>query len=188
MSSENLYHESYNIPVIYSSPEHSIVGIEEVEPVPSNILIRQVGKVNWSNSKPRRAGLILYDQKGVYLGVDNRSKELTDFGGEINYINEDTISGSLREYSEETLGAFPQFSWFNIFSSYAILSDSIVIFLVKVDDIDHLIEEFRDRKSKKKLVELDDILHLNWKEIETYPIYDRIKPLLLYALENYDWK
>ncbi len=155
----------------------------------SNILIRKAGTINWTNSKPRRAGIILYNNTGLYLGVDSFSEELTDFGGEINYINEDTITGSIREYKEETLETLPQLTWFDIFSASAVLSDSIVIFLIRANsDLQPMIEDFHIRKNDYRVVELSDIRHINWEDIEKLPIYGRVRPLLLFAVQNYDWK
>jgi len=159
-----------------------------ITPRVTNVLIRNVGEVNWANSCPKRAGIILYDEKGLYLGVDSYTKELTDFGGEINYINEDTISGSIREYKEETLKTFPSLSWFDIFNAKVVLSDSIVIFLVRVyEDLTPLIKDFNKKKIGKRMLELSDILYIRREDIEKYKIYRRIQPLLSFVLENYDW-
>jgi len=158
-----------------------------ITPRATNILIRNVGEVNWANSFPKRAGIILYDDNGLYLGVDSYTKELTDFGGEINYINEDTISGSIREYKEETLKTFPSLSWFDIFNAKVVLSDSIVIFLVRVyEDLTPLIKDFNKKKIGIRMLELSDILYIRKEDIENYKIYRRIKPLLEFVLENYD--
>lgn len=154
----------------------------------SNILIVNAGEVNWSESQPKRAGIILYDSKGFYMGLDNYHKELTDFGGEINYINEDTLSGALREYKEETLGTFPELNWYRLFTSRAIISDSIVIFLIKTDqDLSDNVELFRKKRQGQKRIELDDILYIHKENVLNYPIFHRIRSMMSYVMDHFDW-
>lgn len=64
-----------------------------------------------ANITPERGGVILYTiyQKRLYIGlaIDSASHDLTDFGGRIYYDTDpNCITGSLREFHEETLGIF----------------------------------------------------------------------------------
>lgn len=153
------------------------------------VLIERAGKVNWTNSTPARAGILLYDDEGVYMGIDNFTQELTDFGGEINYINEDTIKGSIREYDEETLHTFPELTWSDIFNCDVVLSDNIAMFLVRVKgDMTEYIKKFKLKKNITRVVELTDIKYIKREDLDDYCIYKRIRPLVKYAVENYDWK
>lgn len=151
----------------------------------NKILLLKAGFVNWTLSKPKRAGIIVYDKEGFYMGVDYPSNELTDFGGEINYVNEDTIVGSIREYNEETLGSFPKLNWYEVFSSYAVISDSIVIFLFKTESpLDKFIEKFKENIKLVKSFEISNILYIKREDIVKFPIYAKIKPMILHILDK----
>lgn len=158
---------------------------EPLEPI-----IVKAGHVNWTTSKPSRSGIILYDKKGLYLGVDNNSKDLTDLGGEIHYIYEDAILGAIREYEEESLKCLPKLNWLQLYSSYVILGNSIVIFLVKIDQdkkIEDYIEAFRNIKKTKRYLEISDIVYVPIEQVKNTKIYKRIKPLLDHAIDHYLW-
>ncbi len=65
--------------------------------------------VNPEELKTSRAGVIPYViiNNSIYflLGVDNRTKELTDFGGGVK-ASENSIEGAIREFREETNSIF----------------------------------------------------------------------------------
>lgn len=151
-------------------------------------IVIKADRVNWSASKPKRGGIVLCDNKGFYLGVDNNTKDLTDLGGEIHYICEDAILGSIREYEEEGLKCLPQLNWLKLFSSYVILGNSIVIFLIKIDvDLDNYMKEFRQIKKIRKHVEISDIVYVEKDKIKDVKIYEKIRPLIEYAAANFPW-
>lgn len=151
----------------------------------NTILIKPVGEVNWNTSRPQRAGIILYDQKGLYLGVDSQTKDLTDFGGEINYVNEDTITGAIREYTEETLGVFPKLTWFDVFNSKVILANNIVVFLVKIDtDLTPFIQSFKNNKNG--FDEISDIQYVSVDNVQDCVIYSRVRSLLLHMVNSWE--
>lgn len=78
---------------------------------------KAVNVLPWSSAEQRimsikahRGGIIPFFEgnKRLYcLGVDRKFGELTDFGGGISYIRDGgPLQGALREFHEETLGAF----------------------------------------------------------------------------------
>jgi len=64
---------------------------------------------NLGNIKTQRSGIIPFTimNKSIYflLGIDNVSKELTDFGGGVKKT-ENAITGAFREFQEETNNIF----------------------------------------------------------------------------------
>lgn len=152
-----------------------------------DIILTKAARVNWTASKPRRGGIVLCDDKGFYLGVDI-TKDLTDLGGGIHYVCEDTLMGSIREYNEEGLKCLPQLNWLKLFTSYVVLSNSLVIFLIKIDeDLSTYIQEFRHAKKVRRKLEISDIVYVERKDIKNVKLYSKIRPLLEYAAENYPW-
>ena len=96
-----------------------------------------VRDLDLENVKPQRAGVILYTyhQNNIYfgVGVDTKSKDLTDFGGGIQYkLNKDgnVIRGALREFAEETLEIFKPL-YFNDIKDCPVIydKDNLIIFV-----------------------------------------------------------
>jgi hypothetical protein len=154
----------------------------------SDIVICKASKINWKNSRPRRAGIVLFDNEGFYLGVDTRTGDLTDFGGQVTYANEDAITGAIREYNEETLDVFPNLDWLDVYNCNVIVTHSVVIFLVHVSgSMIRYLDFFQDKMVNMKFSELKGIKYAKRSDLETLKIFSLIRPLLIYARDNYDW-
>lgn len=69
-----------------------------------------VRHVDWTKYNIKRAGVIPYTVINGHvhfcLGVDFKTKELTDFGGGIRDSDESPLHGALREFREESNGVF----------------------------------------------------------------------------------
>jgi hypothetical protein len=145
--------------------------------------IRRVCEVNWSTTHPIRGGFIIYtiDSRGkiyVGLGVDNRSGELTDFGGGIKYRRDPTaLHGAIRELMEETLSIFGPVDISNpaIQQSPVILTSNMIIIFVRVqldgngsrESRETISRRFRDRVRYLKCPEVRDIIWLNIKKFKS---------------------
>ncbi len=74
----------------------------------NHVLCKTVKEINLDLVTPQRAGVILYTVKDgellFGLGIDTRSRQLTDFGGGVSYRKDlNAIFGALREFDEESL-------------------------------------------------------------------------------------
>lgn len=108
------------------------------------ITISTAGECMEASITPERAGIIIYTiyHKQLYIGlaVDSASHDLTDFGGRIYYDNDfDCITGSLREFHEESLGLFDPITSEQV-KGYTTVYDShnLIMFLhldVKPNDV-----------------------------------------------------
>jgi len=76
-----------------------------------SIVCSEVRHLSLDKPHIQRGGVIVYTryigQLYFALGVDSGTGELTDFGGGISYRRDaNAVTGSLREFHEETLGVF----------------------------------------------------------------------------------
>ena len=88
--------------------------------------------------KPLRGGVIVYtrvdDKLYFCFGIDRDTQEMTDFGGGIGYKSRDKniITGSLREFSEESLGVFGRINECYVKNSLCIYDDSVMIIFLSL--------------------------------------------------------
>lgn len=113
----------------------------------------KVKNIDLTSVKPQRAGVVLYTfiENNLYLGfgIDNKSKEITDFGGHVYYKqNKDgnVINGALREFHEETLNIFSEFHSSVINECEVLYDESNLIIFLHIDINPHKISScFNDK-------------------------------------------
>lgn len=100
------------------------------------ISVRRVKDIPNRDKNQKRAGVIVYTIRDglIYfgLGVDADYGALTDFSGGIRYSIEDTLTGALREFQEESLGVFGDISREQLDSSLAVYSESMMTIFIYV--------------------------------------------------------
>lgn len=140
----------------------------------SNVFYKKIVKeINLNMVKPPRAGVILYTKMNnefyFGLGIDNDSKELTDFGGGISYKERDknVIEGALREFKEETLGIFGHIQFEDVLEAPIIYNNDILI-LFKYTDLDpnFIRNEFLIAYQHHQNCEVSDIVWLSTSELK----------------------
>lgn len=77
----------------------------------TQVVKTKIENINLTYVRPRRAGVIIYTyyNGSIYfgLGLDSRTHDLTDFGGQISYYSDkNVVNGLIREFEEETLNIF----------------------------------------------------------------------------------
>jgi len=126
--------------------------------------------LNWSRVKPSRAGVIPYinTSKGVVFafGLDTQYRELTDFGGGVSYKKDKTaVIGALREFKEESLGVFGDFSPKSVSDSFVIYNSEIMILFHKVNvEPETINEQFHKKLKNEESPEVCDIVWLGEEE------------------------
>lgn len=153
--------------------------------------IGTVSKFKRTKLKPSRGGVICYTQHNgqtkYCLGVDRRSEDLTDLAGHINYKKESAVTGSLREFHEESLSIFRKYMNYDLDMARAIYDKNNLIIFVEVDiDPKEAIDLFNIKLSKCVLPEVTQLVWLS--EMELYavinnwaterPLYSRVKGCL----------
>ncbi len=110
-------------PKVHVRSEPSI-GIKRVKDIPQKDKIQS------------RAGVIVYTNNNgrIYfgLGIDTKYGAYADFSGGIKYSIEDTLTGAIREFNEESLGVFDEISKEQIENSLAIYSDTMMTILIYI--------------------------------------------------------
>lgn len=154
---------------------------------------------------PERAGVILYTvyQKQLYIGlaVDSASHDLTDFGGRVYYDADlNCITGSLREFHEETLGIFDPISA-DLVEDYTTVYDNnnLIMFLHLNVNPNTVSEKFLSVHNKHVTL-MGDSAHRNlevcgitWLTISAFiaavdkygTIYERVRKVLQHVK---DWR
>jgi len=145
--------------------------------------------VNWNSSRPKRAGIILYDDNYYYLAIDTKTGDITDCGGKVIYPHEDAITGAIREFNEETLFVFPKIEWMDLYNSDVLIDDDIVIFLLKINyNVHDYKQKFLEKKSVSLYTEISNIIRINKdgknKELYKDKIYPLIKNCMSLILED----
>lgn len=97
-----------------------------------------VNHINLSKVKPPRAGVIPYISTPQGLkyafGLDTNYRELTDFGGGVSYKRDKTaINGALREFKEESLGVFGDYTPKDVMNNVVIYNKDLMIVFIPVD-------------------------------------------------------
>jgi hypothetical protein len=152
-----------------------------------------VKNLNLDYVKPQRAGIIMYtvckDATYFGLGLDDRTHDLTDFGGTVRYkLNENAITGALREFQEETLEIFEPLTKDMIQNCPVIYDECNLIIFVHVQvDPDSACkafnEKYRSLADKFPCPEVCGIMWLSWEEFrrnikEHGDLYPRVQKFL----------
>lgn len=155
-----------------------------------------VYNLNLSNLNIERGGVILYTfiDNNIYFGfgVDNKSKDLTDFGGGIKKRDGNAIRGCLREFQEESLGIFKKLTYDDVKMSPVIYNrHSMIIFIKHNLDCNYIRETFINCsqefiKNNKKIEIIDikwislNLLHelLSCDNSKNIKIYNRVANML----------
>lgn len=159
-----------------------------------NFVIKTTVKnLDLKNTKPERAGIIIYTtvKKVLYfgLGLDSRTHDLTDFGGRIIYKIENVIEGAIREFKEETLGIFEDITYENIKDCPVIYDDKNLIIFVHIDINPNLIcltfnKKYNEIKSKDSYKHLE-ICAITWLSLKEFKLVIRKKGTLFSRLQNF---
>lgn len=152
--------------------------------------VGRVKEIDWEKKKPPRAGIIVYnfyqDKVLLCMGVDRKTKELTDFGGGISYkLDKNAIRGAIREFTEESLGVFGEIEEKDLAECVvAYTCNMAIIFLPLACNPEEITKLFISRYSKEKVGEVSS---LAWMEAKTFlttlykkkKIYIRVYKLLM---------
>jgi hypothetical protein len=121
-----------------------------------------IGVENGITPKRSRGGIIPYcienDLTYFCFGVDRKFQQYTDFGGGIKK-HETSLSGSLREFHEESGKAFGDCGEKDMDSSLFILSNNLIIYFLPVS---------REKKglSRKDFIPNDEISDIKWMSLD----------------------
>lgn len=142
----------------------------------------------------KRAGVIpyLYTPEGtVYvLSRDRKYKTPGAFSGHVER-NELPIHAALREFKEESLGSFGEFTAKQVEDCYAIYNDKELLIFIPVALTQEIVEEtFKDRvRSNTDTSELlfftRDDLEATLAGFGTETIHRRIRYLIMQTIDNY---
>lgn len=119
---------------------------------------------------PRRGGVVVVsrDPNGELVfgfGVDNKSKEITDFGGGIAYSREKETptGGALREFCEESAGIFQnKIDYSNITDIPVVIYQNIFIMFVPINysSLDEISKEYQNLTNQNPKREISKIVWL----------------------------
>lgn len=146
----------------------------------------RVEDIDWNLTRPIRGGVIIcnIDPSGeIYfgLGVDEKTGELTDFGGGIKYRQDSSpIHGALRELTEETLSVFGYIDPKDpaVQKSPIIVSSKMMIMFIRIEiseERERVSERFRNRVKYATNPEIKDIIWLNLQSFKTLILTDPTK-------------
>ena len=159
-----------------------------------------------------RAGIIIYTIKNgeifFLLGIDRRTRELTDFGGgcKNKQNKESLIDAGWREFKEESCGIFEDvISKENLYSSIVVTNNNYdtAIFFVKVDNswLETAEESFKNAQRILKSLDInteseEENIAIKWihekhfKEIafnrKKQCMWSRIQSFLIKNIESYN--
>lgn len=146
--------------------------------------------------KPSRAGIIVYttyrDRVLFCMGTDTATKDLTDFGGGINYKKDfDAVGGAIREFGEESLNVFGKLDRKDLNNCLAVYSDNIMIIFVRINVFPKVISSiFKERVKNEKNPEVSKLSWLTTDQLYQYirnenvdgvSMYSKVRTLLFYA-------
>lgn len=138
---------------------------------------KKVKDIDLDLVRPQRGGVILYtkinNEIRFGLGVDTRTGEYTDLAGGISYkqnCDKNVVDGSLREFSEETLGIFGEITYDQVLENLAIYNFNIFILFMTIEyneNINVLFQEQYDAQIKRKITpEVSNIVWLTMSEFK----------------------
>ena len=126
--------------------------------------IDHIKNINWDKVRPQRGGVIPYTIKDgeVYfgLGVDTKTGDITDLGGGIRYKKDgDAVTGSLREFMEESLCVFGAYTPDNVKNNVVVYTNSMMIIFVHFDvNMEQINEIFDSRVKTSKYSEISSLI------------------------------
>jgi hypothetical protein len=133
--------------------------------------VSKVRDVDWQEHRPIRAGFIIYTTYLGYqlfcCGIDRKTSEITDFGGGISYKRDkSTLSGALRELTEESLGVFGSFNEEQLMDSVVCYNNYMAIFFLHLDcDILAVTSLFDRRFRSERTAEVSS---LAWMDLDRF--------------------
>lgn len=128
--------------------------------------IDYIKDVDWTKVKPQRGGVVPYTVRDgeVYfgLGIDTKTGDITDFGGGIRYKKDgDAVTGSLREFMEESLCIFGAYNMETVKNTVVVYTDSIMIIFLHFDvDMEQVNEIFDSRVRISRYSEISSLIWL----------------------------
>lgn len=134
-----------------------------------NKKLNVVEDIDWSLQKQKRSGVIPYfkiDEEIYFImGVDSVSLDYADFGGGVcDYKDKNSIHTALREFEEESLSIFGNFSFEDVQKQYVIHDQNMLILFLNLgiqDEKDIL--DIHDKFDKRLKEELNpEIIALTW--------------------------
>lgn len=135
-------------------------------------------EINWMRNTPRRGGVVLLDlsSKRLGFGIDVPTGEITDFGGSIRR-REHPLTGSLREFREESLGVFSV----NFNNPLVALSREMMIIFVPFEgDIEECQKCFHENLKKIRFPEVKDIIWIPLEDLEQVLKTGRYEKSIMY--------
>ncbi|HSW76899.1 MAG TPA: hypothetical protein VLG50_07625 [Candidatus Saccharimonadales bacterium] len=158
-----------------------------------NIIYKKIVKeLDLDIIKPPRAGVILYTKYNnafwFGLGVDAKSKDLTDFGGGISYKeNHDkhVIAGAIREFNEESLNIF-NFTMNDFLESPVIYNNQcLIIFKYITCDIDHIKSLFRQRHDEMINHHIiPEVCDMTWLHVNDFKQCINVRGKMFHRVQN----
>ena len=128
--------------------------------------INCVKNVNWERIKPQRGGIIPYtiyeDEVYFGLGVDTQTGDMTDFGGGIRYKKDgDAVTGSLREFMEESLCVFGSYESDSVSNNIVVYNDTIMIVFIHFElNMEKINRIFDSRVKNSNFAEISSLIWL----------------------------
>lgn len=167
----------------------------------SRIMINTVENIDWNVVKPQRGGVIVYTiyENNLYfgLGIDEKTSDISDFGGGIRYKWDETaVNGSLREFMEESLCVFGAYDADMIKKNVVLYSMCMmIVFLHLQVDTKRISELFNDRVKTNRNTEMSGMIWLTKDQFlnlikfgtitlnngTTHQLYYRVRKLLFKA-------
>lgn len=155
---------------------------------------KRVRDVNWNDRRFIRAGIIpIIDKGGVRFfgfGVENGVAAIGDFGGHREKIDKDALDSAIREYSEEGLNVFGEFTRDMLQDCYVIEGIDTIEILVPVpgplyqyseifrsmvgDNINHEVQDII-WLSRRQLLTAIDSQESAFNGVKIYHMYNRIR-------------
>lgn len=121
--------------------------------------------------RPSRAAIVPYyivgDSVSFVFAVDSKYGDITDLGGGVRKY-ESAVTGAVREFVEESLGAFGDISIHHIANQIGVIGGKMTVIFVKYDhhEVEHAIVKFKDAFSNSENGgEISDLIILSEKEV-----------------------
>ncbi len=120
------------------------------------VYFNRVRDVDWRQTRSQRAGAIVYTiitgELKFCLGIDQNFGNITDFGGHVQSTTDKTaVAGGLREYYEETLGVFGEFTPDQVADCLVAYRHDMMIMFIHLDVDPEAASQAFDKRSLKAL-------------------------------------
>lgn len=159
--------------------------------------IGRVKDIDWSKQAQSRAGIIPYTfingEIVMAMGIDSAFGDLTDFGGGVKRSDPTVLHSALREFNEETLGAFGTFSPEDLNDAFVVYDrNSMIIFVYDPNYFTQSNVIFNQRVKFIKDHEIARIVYMNksyFNEVilgyRDLIVYTKVQNLLCSAFATY---